>query len=87
VQEARRREAAIRSLIEAGPARHAPADVVAKEYETAWRNLNGRPIKNLIDLALMTDPELQAAMQVLSTLLGPAHFTDSNCIARTYAAW
>jgi predicted ATPase len=24
----------------------------------------------------MTDPEQQAAMQVLSTLLGPAYFTD-----------
>jgi predicted ATPase len=34
------------------------------------------PIESLIDLPLMTDPELQAAMQVVSALLIPAYFTD-----------
>jgi signal transduction histidine kinase len=48
------------------------------EYETLWQSLNGRPIEGLIDLPLMTDPELQAAMQVLSAALGPAYFTDAN---------
>jgi predicted ATPase len=46
------------------------------EYETLWRNLNGRPIENLIDLPLMTDPELQATMQALEALLVPAYYTD-----------
>jgi PAS domain S-box-containing protein len=36
----------------------------------------GRPIESLIDLPLMTDPELQAAMQVLSVLDPPAYYTD-----------
>jgi len=49
---------------------------VQAEYEAVWQTLNGRPIESLIDLPLMTDPEQQAAMQVLSTLLGPAYFTD-----------
>jgi PAS domain S-box-containing protein len=48
------------------------------EYETVWQTLNGRPIEDLIDLPLMTNPELLAAMRVLSTLLGPAYFTDSR---------
>jgi predicted ATPase len=47
---------------------------VQVEYETVWQTLNGRPIESLIDLPLMADPELQAAMQVLSAL--PAYFTD-----------
>ena len=34
----------------------------------------GAPPKGLIDLPLMTDPELQAAMQVLSVLTPPAYF-------------
>src|SRR5271165_4551834 len=55
---------------------HPTWEQVQAEYETVWRNLNGRPIKNLLDLPLMTDPELEAAMQVLSVLLGPATFTD-----------
>jgi PAS domain S-box-containing protein len=49
---------------------------VQTEYEAVWRNLDRRSIEDLIDLPLMADPELPAAMQVFSTLLGPAYFTD-----------
>jgi len=49
---------------------------VQTQYEAVWRNLDRRSIEDLIDLPLMADPELQAAMQVFSTLLGPAYFTD-----------
>src|SRR5258707_3207577 len=49
---------------------------VQAEYETVWQALNGRPIESLIDRPLMTDPELQAAMQVLSALTPAAYFTD-----------
>src|SRR5258708_2403872 len=57
------------------PARPTQEQVLA-EYEAVWQTLNGRPIESLIDLPLMTDPELQAAMQVLSVLGPPAYFTD-----------
>jgi PAS domain S-box-containing protein len=55
---------------------------VQAEYETVWSNLKGRPIEDLIDLPLMSDREIQAAMQVLSTLLSSAYFTDLhlNCL-------
>ncbi|MFM0632435.1 trifunctional serine/threonine-protein kinase/ATP-binding protein/sensor histidine kinase [Paraburkholderia xenovorans] len=46
------------------------------EYETVWRNLEGRPIEALIDLPLMTDPEVRTAMEVLSIPLEAAYFTD-----------
>jgi PAS domain S-box-containing protein len=49
---------------------------VQAEYETVWQTLKGRPIESLIDLPLMTDPELLAAMQVFSVLLPAAYFTD-----------
>jgi PAS domain S-box-containing protein len=55
---------------------HPAWEQVQAEYETVWQTLNGRPIESLIDLPLMTDPELQAAMQVLSVLTPPAYFTD-----------
>src|ERR1700693_2935842 len=45
---------------------HPSWEQVQAEYETVWRNLDGRPIEALIDLPLMTDPELRTAMQVLS---------------------
>jgi predicted ATPase/signal transduction histidine kinase len=55
---------------------HPTRERVQAEYEMVWSNLEGRPIESLIDLPLMTDPELQAAMTVLSALLSPAFFTD-----------
>ena len=61
---------------------HMPAhptwEQVQAEYEMIWRNLEGRPIEALIDLPLMTDPELQAATRVLSVLTDPAYVTDQN---------
>ncbi len=51
---------------------------VEAEYQTVLRNLDGRSIESLIDLPLMTDPELQAATVVLSALVPAAYFTDRN---------
>jgi PAS domain S-box-containing protein len=55
---------------------HPTWEQVQAEYETVWQALNERPIESLIDLPLMTDPELQAATQVLSVLAIPTHHTD-----------
>src|SRR3979490_3490007 len=55
---------------------HPTWEQIQAEYETVWQTLNGRPIESLVDLPLMTDPELQAAMAVLSALTPPAYFTD-----------
>ena len=70
--------AALRCLREFGIdlPEHPTEDQVQAEYETFWQTLNGRPIESLIDLPVMTDPELLAAMQVLSALLPAARFTD-----------
>jgi predicted ATPase len=63
---------------------HPTWEQVQAEYERVWRNLDGRPIERLIDLPLMTDPELQAAMRVLSATNPPAYFTDFHlcCLLR-----
>src|SRR6202162_5942502 len=55
---------------------HPTWEQVQAEYETVWQTLNGRPIESLIELPLITDPELQATMQLLSVLQAPAHITD-----------
>jgi predicted ATPase len=57
---------------------HPTREQVHAEYERVWNNLGDRPIERLIDLPLMTDPEMQAAMEVLSVLSSPAQFTDLN---------
>ena len=55
---------------------HPTQEEVEAEYETVWQTLDGRPIESLIDLPMMTDPEMQAAMEILSVLTPPAYFTD-----------
>jgi predicted ATPase len=55
---------------------HPTWEQVQAEYEMFWRNLEGRSIEGLIDLPLLTDPELQAALRVLSAANPPAYFTD-----------
>src|SRR5467141_694446 len=57
---------------------HPTLEQVQAEYETVCQTLNGRAIERLIDLPLMTDPELQAAMDMLSVLIDPAYFTDTR---------
>ena len=55
---------------------HPTWEQVQAEYESVWQTLDGRPIESLIDLPPMTNPELQAAMRVLSALTPAAYFTD-----------
>jgi PAS domain S-box-containing protein len=57
---------------------HPTREEVQHEYEMVWRNLAGRSIESLIDMPLMTNPEMHAAMRVLSFLTGPALYTDIN---------
>jgi PAS domain S-box-containing protein len=57
---------------------HPTQEQVQAEYETVWESLDGRTIESLIDLPLMTNPEVLAAMQVLSGLTPAAHFADSR---------
>jgi PAS domain S-box-containing protein len=59
---------------------HPTWEEVQAEYEMVWQNLDGRRIEHLIELPMMTDPELQAAMQILSISTAPAYFTDFNLL-------
>jgi len=59
---------------------HPTSDQVQVEFEEVWRNLGERSIESLIDLPLMTDPEMLAAMAMLSDLSAPAHITDVNLV-------
>jgi PAS domain S-box-containing protein len=59
---------------------HPTWDQVQAEYEMLCRKLERQPIESLIDLPLMSDPELQAAMEVLSATDPPAYFTDFHLV-------
>jgi len=55
---------------------HPTEQYIEAEYDALSRALDGRSIESLIDLPLMTNPELLAAMKVLSVLSMSAQFTD-----------
>src|SRR5580704_10214069 len=48
---------------------HPTGGQVQFERDTLRQTLNGRPIESLIDLPLMTDPELRAALKVFTVML------------------
>jgi PAS domain S-box-containing protein len=62
------------------PAHPTQAQVQA-EYETVWQILDGRPIESLIDLPMMTDPEMLAATQVYLENSLSSHVFTPNRIA------
>jgi predicted ATPase len=53
-------------------------DEVQVEYDKVWVNLGERSIESLIDLPLMTDPEMHTVMGVLSVLSHAAYLIDTN---------
>jgi PAS domain S-box-containing protein len=57
---------------------HPSADEVQEAYQAVWHNLSDRHIEELIDLPLMTDPEMHAAMNILASLYIPAFNSDQN---------
>ncbi|WFU73424.1 AAA family ATPase [Bradyrhizobium sp. CB2312] len=61
-----------------GCSRHPSDDDVRREYEEFWRRLGTRPIEDLINLPLMTDPSTLATMNVLSILMPSGNNTDKN---------
>jgi predicted ATPase len=47
-------------------------------FEKVWRKVESRSIESLIELPLIDDPEMEAAMNVLSAMFPPALFTDET---------
>jgi PAS domain S-box-containing protein len=61
---------------------HPTWEQVQSECEAVWHYLNEQSIESLVDLPLMTDPELQAATQVISAVVIATYYTDFrlNCL-------
>ena len=57
---------------------HPSDEQVKTAYEEVWHNLAGRSIESLIDLPLMSNVDMLAAVAILSDLSAPAHVTDVN---------
>ena len=57
---------------------HPTEEEARREYERIWSQLGGRPIEELIELPLMSDPASLATLDVLTKLVAPALYTDAN---------
>jgi len=57
---------------------HPSNEQVKTAYDEVWHNLGGRSIESLIDLPLMSNVDMLAAVAILSDLSAPAHVTDVN---------
>jgi PAS domain S-box-containing protein len=57
---------------------HPSKDDVTQEYEKILRQLGSRSIEELVDLPPMTDPDCRATVDVLTSVLAPAMFTDET---------
>ncbi|WP_114208932.1 GAF domain-containing protein [Acidisarcina polymorpha] len=53
-------------------------ETVQAEYDSISQSLAGRPPESLVDQPLMIDHEIEAAIQVLSTVVPAAFITDSR---------
>jgi PAS domain S-box-containing protein len=59
---------------------HPTLEQVGKAFAEVQVQMNGRPIESLVDLPLADNPEVEAAMSVLSVLWAPAIFTDEPLV-------
>jgi predicted ATPase len=57
---------------------HPTGDEAQREYDRIWSKVGSRQIEELIDLPLMTNPDVLDALDVLAEVVTPALFCDEN---------
>src|SRR5579871_3877914 len=58
--------------------RHPTQDEVLREYDRVWTLVGDRQIEQLLDLPLMTNPDVLDALDVFTEIVHPAFFYDEN---------
>ncbi|OFX24221.1 MAG: hypothetical protein A2V77_01640 [Anaeromyxobacter sp. RBG_16_69_14] len=59
---------------------HPTTEEVQEEYERIWRQLGSRQIEDLVDLPTMSNSDWRVTMDVLTSLMPAALFTDENLL-------
>jgi PAS domain S-box-containing protein len=60
---------------------HPTSDEVMREYDRIWSQIGNRSIEELIELPLMTNPDVLDTLDVLAELVTPALFSEENFCA------
>ena len=58
--------------------RHPTQDEVLREYDRVWTLVGDRQIEQLLDMPLMTNPDVLDALDVFTEIVHPAFFYDEN---------
>jgi PAS domain S-box-containing protein len=57
---------------------HPAREEVVSEYDRIWSQFGERKVEELLDLPLMSDPNVLCTMDVLNEIIQPAHYCDDN---------
>jgi PAS domain S-box-containing protein len=57
---------------------HPTEEEARREYDRIWSQLGSRPIEELVDLPMMTDPTSLATLDVLTKVFAAAMYTEAN---------
>src|SRR5258707_10442688 len=57
---------------------HPTDEEARREYDRIWSQLESRPIEELVDLPMMTDPASLATLDVLTKVFAAAKYTEAN---------
>jgi len=57
---------------------HPTEEEARREYDRIWSQLGSRPIEELVDLPMMTDPASLATLDVLTKVFAAAMYTEAN---------
>jgi PAS domain S-box-containing protein len=60
---------------------HPSRDEVRREYDRIWAQLGNRQIEELVELPLMTNPDVLDTLDVLTEVVTPAKFWDENLLS------
>src|SRR5215471_620059 len=60
---------------------HPTSDEARREYDRIWSQVGSRLIEDLIDLPLMTNPDVLDVLDVLTEVVAPAKFCDQNLLS------
>src|SRR6202051_5215737 len=57
---------------------HPTEEEARREYDRIWSQLGSRPIEDLVDLPMMTDPASLATLDLLTKVFAAAMYTEAN---------
>src|SRR6201987_6441147 len=60
---------------------HPTSDEARREYDRIWTQLGNRQIEELVDLPLMTNPDVLDTMDVLAEVVTPAKCSNLNLLS------